>query len=319
MPDRVDRTEAPPHELRAKAHSRRARGLPWIGRLGIGRLGLLIGLPLIVGCGPGGGGDEPPPEASVSAADRAAARAELEELVELCGALDPLLMSDEEDAILAQREVLRSRFRRAGLAHALAAKALFEELPSDEELARAVMLEIAAHGRPAALADRLVEIVRRYDPELGLFVRTEAARILSETAPEVAERALRDLLTRPPNATLPPAEILLRHWSEAAATIDALDATFLGEIATDFQRAPDLRYAAITLLGQVDDPRSRQALEVVLVESGSDGYVRRKAAQALANLLPPDELCPILLRVADRETSDEFLLFLASQIERLCP
>ena len=149
--------------------------------------------------------------------------------------------------------------------------------------------------------------------------RTEASRILTETSPEAAATLFKDLLSSPPNATLPPAEILLRRYGEATEALGRPDAPFLADIVTDFQRAPDLRYAAIAMLGGIDHPRSRQALEVVLVESGSDGYVRRKAAQALANLLPADELCPILLRVADRETSEAFLMFLANQIERLCP
>ena len=263
--------------------------------------------------------NEPAPEPSVTVAERAAAREQLVALTELYGIVDPLLLSDKKDALMAERESLRKKLRSAGLATALEAEAMFHEWPARDEFARSVLLEVAAHGRPAALSDSLIDIVRLYDPELGLFVRTEAARILAETSPEAAVQLFRELLSSPPNATLPPAEVLLRRFGEATAAIGQPDAPLLADIVTDFQRAPDLRYAAITLLGGIDDPRSRQALEVVLVESGSDGYVRRKAAQALANLLPPDELCPILLRVADRETSEAFLLFLANQIELLCP
>jgi len=305
MPDRESR---PPD----RACARRAFAHPkWIA--------VALGLVLTSACDAGASGADRGARPAVTAAEREAARSRLLELAELCRATDPLMTSDEKDAREARREALRLELREGGPATSLEAEALFESLPAEEHLGRAVMLEIAAHGRPETLEDRLAEIVRRYDPELGLFVRTEAARILTETSPERAEALFRSLLSAPPNATLPPAEILLRQWCEASEAIGRPNAGFLADLVTDFQRAPDVRYTAIAQLGRIDDPRSRQALEVVLVESGSDGYVRRKAAQALANLLPPDELCPILLRVADRETSEAFLLFLADQIERLCP
>ena len=59
-------------------------------------------------------------------------------------------------------------------------------------------------------------------------------------------------------------------------------------------------------------------METVLVESGSDGMLRRKAAQAMRTALPRAEMCAILLRVAQLESDPAFIDFLSDMLNKNC-
>jgi hypothetical protein len=116
--------------------------------------------------------------------------------------------------------------------------------------------------------------------------------------------------------TYPPTERLLRAWIEAARARSGPDAQLLSQVAADLEQAQVVRYLALEELGRTSSAVGRAALEQVLVESGSDGYLRRKAAQALQDTLEPAEACEIFKRVADRETDPAMLLFLADMLDR---
>jgi histidinol-phosphate/aromatic aminotransferase/cobyric acid decarboxylase-like protein len=113
---------------------------------------------------------------------------------------------------------------------------------------------------------------------------------------------------------------MLRHWTLAARAIrHPVDET-LARVATDIAQYPDTRYVAVDeLAAERESTLGRRALETVLVESGSDGLLRRKAAQALRTVLPQAELCALLERVGALETDQAFALFLADMLTKNCP
>jgi len=63
----------------------------------------------------------------------------------------------------------------------------------------------------------------------------------------------------------------------------------------------------------------RKALETVLVETSSDGLLRRKAAQAVYGSLPRADACTILTGVLERESDPSFLYFLDDLVRKTCP
>ncbi len=243
--------------------------------------------------------------------------------------IDAAWTSDRQTAVRQARRAAIQELSAGGRLIGRAAREAFDELPLD--LAhpgvferRLALLEIAARADPEGSRERLVRLVREYVPDFDL-VRAEAARLLAETSPERAAELYRELLTGVRNVTLPPAELLLRYWIVATRSLEsegpkALDeAHFLADIATDFERTADLRYVAIAELGRTPGPIATGALRVLLIESGQDGYIRRKALQALVEALPQDELCAILTEVADKESDPGFAPFLLDALNRSCP
>jgi hypothetical protein len=90
-------------------------------------------------------------------------------------------------------------------------------------------------------------------------------------------------------------------------------------VAVDIAQPPDARVAAVSELGKACGRQAAQALEVVLMEAASDAYLRRKAAQALADCLPPEELCPLLERAVEHEHDTVFLRFVSDIAASRCP
>ena len=112
---------------------------------------------------------------------------------------------------------------------------------------------------------------------------------------------------------------MLRHWVSAARAVRQPVDTTLATIATELEQPADARYVAVDELAQESQSLvGRKALEVVLVESGSDGMLRRKAAQAMRTALPRAEMCAILTRVSEHESDPSFIYFLADLLEKNC-
>jgi HEAT repeat protein len=184
---------------------------------------------------------------------------------------------------------------------------------------RAALLGIAAHGLEGELAPRLEVLITTYDDDLGLYVRTEAVRILAETSPARALEFLSPLVREDrPSATRPPQAALVEGWIHAARATGNADTGVLADVATNIFQAPEARYAAIDGLGALGGARAGAALEEILSESSSDGYVRRKAAQALVRCASAEELCAALDRLAGHESDPAFLDFLADMIDQHC-
>ena len=92
----------------------------------------------------------------------------------------------------------------------------------------------------------------------------------------------------------------------------------LADLATDLNRAQEVRHLATELLGEHPGPRSRQALEQLLVESSYNSYVRRKATQALRKSIPKDDFCTLVRQVLDREADPVFQVFLDNVLTEAC-
>ena len=277
---------------------------------------LALGLVLALGQGCGGEDAEAAPGTRASSVDRAALERQIAELTAAFEPADPTWTSDRQDAWLGRQRAALDALRSGPPELAQAALAAFDEAPASAQVA---LLDVAAHCDPAGSRARLEELVRRYVPGLDL-ARAEAARLLAQTSPQAAVDLLRELLSDPPNATLPPSELLLRYWASAARRLgpEAFDAAFLADLATDLARPAELRYAAIEELGHAEGALAKSALRTLLVESSPDGLLRRKAAQALLELLPAEEACAIFEEVANLETEGSFLLFLADLLEKNC-
>jgi hypothetical protein len=249
-----------------------------------------------------------------------AERADLAALIEAYTPLNPTATSDRLDAWLAdQRALLRELCGRAGPGLGRLALEAFEAEPPHPDGVRVALLELAAHGLGGELAPRLEQFITTYDAGVGLFVRTEAVRILAETSPERALEFLEPLVREDrPTTTRPPQAALLDGWLAAARALGRQDPGVLADVATNIFQPPEARYAAIAGLGELGGPLAGAALEEILIEASSDGYVRRKAAQALVRCVPPEEFCPLLATVAGHESDAVFLNFLGDMIDRHC-
>lgn len=296
-------------------------------------------LPLLVtigllGCGdgaePGGtrAAASAPNSPAVTPRDRAAAQQRLQSLVDLFQPPDPLATSDHHDQQLTDQRRFREEVTKQP-DEALGRLALerFRREPEDPQALRVELLRAAAHGLPRDEASDLLEhIVLTYDAATGYGVRGQAVGIWADVAPDDLTEVLRPILAeRRHRRTLPPDEELLRAWVRSARAVGRPVAEIeevLAEIAVNIYQDDATRHLAIGELAVSEDDlgaHARRALEEVLVESSRNGYLRRKAAQAIAQALPSDEACRVLSRVADRESDENFLLFLADMIDSLCP
>ncbi|HVS11993.1 MAG TPA: HEAT repeat domain-containing protein [Planctomycetota bacterium] len=302
----------------SRAHPERA--FPHIPRVAhrARKGGFAAALALALGawaCSEGGPAAQGPPQAQGTAsASRGPAIAEL---VAAFTPPDPTSTSDRMDAWYRDQRAVLERLSSGEESLGLEALEAFRRSSAEPEPVRAALLQLAARTAPQTAAPLLEQLVLEYDPAVGLGLRTEAVRLLAESAPERAVGLLEPLVrTSSHKRTLPPQEALVRSYAEAARRLSRDPSPALADVAIDLAQPPDARYVAIEELGRSGGLAARKALEVVLVESSADGYVRRKAAQALQGSLPKEELCPILLRVADRETDPIFLVFLADMIEK---
>jgi hypothetical protein len=257
--------------------------------------------------------EAPEAQGTVSASNGQA----IAELVAAFTPPDPASTSDRLDAWYRDQRAVLERLSSGEESLGLEALETYRRSSAEPESVRAALLQVAARTAPETAAPLLEQLILEYDPAVGLGLRTEAVRLLAESAPERAVGLLEPLVrTTAHKRTLPPQEALVRGYAEAARRLSRDPAPALADVAIDLAQPPDARYVAIEELGRSGSLAARKALEVVLVESSADGYVRRKAAQALQGSLPKEELCPILLRVADRETDPIFLVFLADMIEK---
>jgi len=289
-----------PHSGRATSH---ARGLPH-GWLAV----LLLGL--LAACGK-----------SAAGGDEEACKAQIEALR---AAYVPIALHETGDKInawnAARRELQEQLERGSPALGEMALRSFQAETAAPEEW-RMGLLSVAAHCNPQASAALLEKLSLVYDGATPLSVRTEAMRLLCATSPAVAAELFEPIvLEQRPNVTYPPREQMLRHWILAArAVARPIDAS-LASIAVDIAQPAEARYVAVDELGKESQSNlGRKALETVLVESSSDGLLRRKAAQAMRSAMPRAEMCALLERVAQRESDPEFLNFLADLLIKNCP
>jgi HEAT repeat protein len=277
-----------------------------------GRLVAAAVLALVAGCGSGSA------QAPQALGAEELAR-QLDQLAKSYEPVDPVLTSDKQDAwFLAQRalsERLRAGPRELGAAALARYGSKQDELPD----VRAALLDVAAHCDAAGTAPTLEHLIRTYDGELGLGLRTRAVEFLARTSPERAIARFEPMLRESePHATRPSQEAFVRGWAIAAHALKLEEAHVLCDVVVDLKQPSDARYAAVQELARFGGKRAEKALREVLVEAASDGLIRRKAAQALVDVMPREELCAVLEQVSEHEHDDNFLYFVASMIERYC-
>jgi hypothetical protein len=121
------------------------------------------------------------------------------------------------------------------------------------------------------------------------------------------------------NETLPHDEFLIRGWVKACEHQEISPVPVLVDNATNITKDSTSRHYAVKQLGEHIDPLGRQALEIVLIESTGNGYIRRMAAQSLRKTIPAEEACALFREVADHESENNFLRFLLDIISETCP
>ena len=304
------------------------------GRLPAALLGLI---PLFAGCGDGQGAAAADPAPSRAVEPTGTEDSDVEALIAAFVPLEAHVTSDRHDRWLGTQRALLTELK-ARSTPALAERALqaFEADPPHPDGVRVALLEVAAHGLAGGasaapvpgggLDSMLEELIVTYDSGAGLRVRTEAVRILAESSPVRALEFFAPLLREDrPSSTRPPQSALVEGWLVAARSLagsaaspETVDTRVLADVATNIFQPPDARYVAIEGLGELGGDLAGVALEEILMESSSDGYVRRKAAQALVRAVEPETLCPLIARLASHESDPHFLNFLADMLESNC-
>jgi HEAT repeat protein len=273
---------------------------------------LLAGL--LAGCA------DPESEAgAVSAREPSASSVESDvlDLVAAVTKLSATVPAGEQHAWYGRRRDTLERLRAASHAHGLEALREYHARADSLREIRIGLLDVAAHAAPEETRPVLVDLVREFGDDLA--VRTEAAVLLGKTSPEKAIEVLEPILRRELTGRTYPAEYhLLDGWNAAALELDLDRIPLLCLIATDLPRDMEVRHYAIKLLGTIESSQGRQALEQLLVESSGNHMLRRYAAQSLRDSLPPEELCPILRRVLDREADPNFQIFVDNMILENC-
>ncbi len=260
------------------------------------------------------------PGGSGTTASTISPQAELDSLRRAYEPISPTATSDKRTAWRnARRDRLAELERGPASLAPLALDTFKREVKADDEW-RSALLSVAAHTDSELARALLESLTVTYDGSASLGVRTEAMRLLCQTSPTSATELFQPILIDPrPRVTYPPKEQILRQWIVAARSIRKPVDETLATIATDIAQPADVRYVAVDELGsERESNRGRKALEAVLVESGSDGMLRRKAAQALRSALPPAELCAILLRISQLESDPAFINFLADMLDKNC-
>ena len=242
------------------------------------------------------------------------------EIRDLVAALTPLSAEApplETNEWHLKRKRMLERARALGPEAGTEAFRVYNDRPNTFPEVRSGLLDVAAHTHPELVTDHLIEVIGEFGPDLHL--RTRACRYLAVAAPERAVEVLEPLVIRPPSGrTYPEGERILRAWDEAAQKIGHDRAPLLCALATDTSRKMDLRHAATRALGTFRNTQGRQALELLMVQSGGNTYVRRLATQSLIKTVPEDELCNLVRRVIERESDVSFQIFLDNVLQENC-
>ncbi|HJO26888.1 MAG: hypothetical protein CMK00_01095 [Planctomycetes bacterium] len=187
----------------------------------------------------------------------------------------------------------------------------------EEITVRNGLLEVGAHSAPVDARPLLDQLVLEYGHRMS--DRTEAVRLLAETSPARAEEILGPLLRQERlRQTMPDQEFLLAGWLTACERTGTDPVEVLATVAGNIFMQDAARHRAVQELGEHPGTLSRATLEVVLVESTGNGYLRRKAAQALASSLPAETACSIFKEVAEKEADRNMLIFLLNILEEVC-
>ncbi len=281
-------------------------------RAGRGRL-FVLGALLVAACS----GDRGTTRAGAPASG-AEIEKSLRDLIAAVTPSDPTAPPIERSNWFGRRQALLEELRAAGPELGRAALARYRasaEAPIDVRIG---LLDVAAHAAPEESREVLVGLVTTYGEDLGL--RSRACDLLAQSSPETAVSILEPLITSSSRgATYPQDDRMVDAWLTGMKRLQRDPAEVLARIVTDPNLPPESRHLAARALGEAPSPTGRQALEIALTESGGNNYLRRLAAQSLQKTLPEDEFCPKIRAVFERESDQNFQIFLASVLEKHCP
>ena len=254
----------------------------------------------------------------MAVSDPSDSQAKVEELIRLLTPLDPTLTSDHHDKHLRERRALQTELEGASEDVGRAALEAFHIHRNDIVDVRRGLLQVAARSAPQDTAPLLEKLVVEYGHPLE--ERAEATLLIGEASPERAILILEPMCRRTKrNETLPYDEFLIRGWVTACEKLEISPVPVLVDNATNITKDETSRHYSVKQLGKHVDPLGRQALEIILIESTGNGYIRRMAAQSLRKTLPAEEACALFKEVADREAETNFLVFLLDVIAETCP
>jgi hypothetical protein len=245
------------------------------------------------------------------------ADARIAELIEALTPIAETVTSDISDAHFHRGNQLLAELSAADREVGLAAlRALQDRRANGVEIEKG-LLTVAAKAATADTLPLLLNLTSEYGASLEL--RTEAALLLGEVAPERAIPILEPMvLRRTRNQTTPPVEFLLVAWVTACDKTGRSPVPELCDVATNLFQEGSARVRAVKELGRRPAPRGEKALRAILVESTGDGYLRRKAAQSILATLPRETACDVFRRTGDKEADLNFLQFLANMVEQNC-
>ncbi|MDP6839317.1 MAG: hypothetical protein QF724_10305, partial [Planctomycetota bacterium] len=262
----------------------------------------------------GAGESHATPVDAAAPGDRSPEAVAITELVRTLTPPDLTWTSDRLDAHFhAGREAL-ARLKQAEPALGRAALGRLLADNPEEIPVRNGLLEVGAHSAPDDAEPLLVQLVTEYGHRMS--DRTEAVRLLAQTSPARAEELLGPLLRQERlRQTMPDAEFLLAGWVTACEQTGTDPVEVLSTVAGNIFMQDAARHQAVEELGKHPGTLSRATLEAVLVESTGNGYLRRKAAQALSASLPAETACSIFKRVAEQEADQNMVIFLLNMLE----
>jgi len=304
---------------RRPALSERASSHAMRGRLAVPSVLLAV---LLAACGEGRASEselhfaEPQVAREVSPE----AQAVVDELLAVLERPDPTLTSDHHDRWFhAQKACMAELLERGDVDLGIAALRTWEKYAGEDTLRRQSLLTVAAHNAPEESRGILEHLMLTFG--YRMVDRAEATRLLAETSPERFLEAARPFVLRRgrPRQTMPNDEFFVQGWVSACEKVGRSPVPEMAEVVTNLMMEPYARTIAAKTLGRYPDPLGRKALETALIESSGDGYLRRKAAQAIRDSVPAEEACTLFSHVLSREADINFAIFLRDLIESNCP
>ena len=294
------------------AHAKRAllltpRGFSWptLSWLPKGA-GLILASFLLAAC-----------DAKPTAAKTRTPAEEIEHLVEALTPMPETWTSDVEDAWFQNTVEVVGELRGAGPEVGREALRYLQEEGSDVIGIEIGLLTVAAFADPEGTQPYLEELIFEYG--YAIHRRAEAVTLLAKIAPQRAVELFDPHLRNPrQRKTYPDAEFFVRGYIEAANKIGLDPVDLLADVTTNIWHQDAARHFAVRELGNHPSEIGRQALQITLIESTGNGYLRILAAQSLVKSLPRETACGLLATVANREANRNFLQFLIDVMAENC-
>ncbi len=249
----------------------------------------------------------------------AESRARVAEMIEVLIPLDQTLTSDYHDRHFVRQQKLVEELMHGDLEVGIAALRAYVEYRGEETLVRDGLLTVAAYAATDESRELLSHLVLDYGHPID--DRTYALTLLAETSPGIFRELAEPMVHRHEGLahTMPPDEFWIRGWVTASEQLGLSPVEALADVVTNLRMEQYARHFAAEALGRYPgDPLGAKALEAVMVESSGNGYLRRKAAQALRVSIPREGACELFYHVFSHEADVDFRAFLGDMLEEHC-